>query len=88
MSNSAGKIFHSNDNYTVYCNADGDGYDVRNDYSEVIEFKSESLPECIFAAENLNVVLVHRTFDWISKRAADRAAQEAMPELAEVTTIQ
>jgi hypothetical protein len=87
MSDSSGKIFHSNDNYTVVVNEDGDGYDVVNDNSGVIEFSEASLPECIFAAENLNVVLVHRTFEWVGKRARDRAIQESGIAMATVSDI-
>lgn len=76
MTDAAGKIFHSNDNYTVQVNDDVTGYNVVNDHSGVVEFDSESLPECIFAAENLNVVLVHRTFEWIAKNAVKRNAAE------------
>ena len=79
MSDAVGKIFHSNDNYEVQCaqNADARGgldYVVINTNSGVCEFESESLPECIFAAENLNVVLVHRTYEWIAKNAIKREA--------------
>lgn len=77
MTSAAGKIFHSNDNYSVRCNEDLTGYDVINDNSGVVEFAAESLPECIFAAENLNVVLVHRTYEWVAKSAREKAAKEA-----------
>jgi hypothetical protein len=77
MTDASGKIFHSNDNYSVVVNEAGDGYNVLNDNSDVIEFKSESLPECIFAAENLDVVLVHRTYEWVKKRARDQAVKDA-----------
>jgi len=77
MTSAAGKIFHSNDNYSVRCNDDLTGYDVINDNSGVVEFTAESLPECIFAAENLNVVLVHRTYEWVAKSAREKAAKEA-----------
>jgi len=77
MTNSSvGKIFHSNENYCVVVNPAGDGYDVINDNSHVTEFQSESLPECIFAAENLNVVLVHNTWEWIARNAVKRDAVE------------
>ena len=76
MTDAVGKIFHSNENYTVLVNDDVNGYNVVNDHSGVIEFDSESLPECIFAAENLNVVLVHRTYEWIAKNAVKRNAAE------------
>jgi len=72
-----GKIFHSNDNYTVTVNAAGDAYDVTNDNSNVVEFTSNSLPECMFAAENLNVVIVHRTFEWVGKRAQEKAIADS-----------
>lgn len=77
MTNSAGKVFHSNENYAVVVNAACDAYDVINDTSHVVEFSAPSLPECIFAAENLNVVLTHRTFEWVAKRAQDQAVKEA-----------
>ena len=82
------KIFHSNDNYSVIVNEEGTGYQVVNDHSGVVEFEEASLPECIFAAENLNVVLVHRTYEWVSKRARDRAIQEQGIQVASVTDIQ
>lgn len=88
MSDAAGKIFHSNENYSVRCNADITGYDVINDNSGVSEFQSESLPECIFAAENLNVVLVHRTYEWIGKRAREKSIQEAGIQVASVSELQ
>lgn len=85
----AGKIFHSNENYSVVVNDDVTAYLVRNDHSTVIEFESNSLPECIFAAENLNVVLVHRTFEWVAKRAQDQAIEESgIQRIAPVTSIQ
>jgi hypothetical protein len=77
MTNSAGKIFHSNDNYSVIVNDEATEYNVVNDNSGITEFHSESLPECIFAAENLNVVLVHRTYEWVAKRARDQAVKES-----------
>lgn len=73
----AGKIFHSNENYSVMVNDDCTAYLVTNDHSTVVEFESNSLPECIFAAENLNVVIVHRTFEWVAKRAQDQAIADA-----------
>jgi hypothetical protein len=76
MTDSAGKIFHSNKNYSVRVNADVTGYHVINDNSGVTEFESESLPECIFAAENLNVVLEYATWEWIAKNAVKRSAAE------------
>lgn len=75
--NSAGKIFHSNDNYSVVVNEDATGYEVRNDASMVVEFKCESLPEAIFGAENMNVVLTHRTYEWVGKRAQEQAIKES-----------
>jgi hypothetical protein len=86
--NSAGKIFHSNDNYSIVVNDDATGYDVVNDNSGVVEFNAESLPECIFAAENLNVVLVHRTYEWVAKRAQDQAIKDSGLKMATVTGIQ
>lgn len=85
MTDSSGKIFHSNDNYTVVVNQEGDAYNVVNDHSGIVEFSSASLPECIFAAENLNVVIVHRTYEWVAKRAREKAGERA--GLAEVTTL-
>ena len=82
------KIFHSNENYSVRVNDGTTGYDVINDNSNVTEFESESLPECIFAAENLNAVLVHRTFEWVSKRARDQAAKDSGLRMASVTELQ
>lgn len=76
MTSSAGKIFHSNENYSVVVNPDVTSYLVVNDNSGVVEFESESLPECIFAAENLNVVLVHESWKWIGKNAVKREAAE------------
>ena len=87
MTDSAGKIFHSNENYSVRVNEDVTGYDVINDNSQVTEFTSESLPECIFAAENLNVVLVHRTFEWVGKRAQEQAIKESGIQVASVTEL-
>ena len=84
---SIGKLFHGNDNYEVVVNAEGDGYDVVNSNSGIIEFKSESLPECIFAAENLNVVLVHRTFEWVGKRAQEKAIADSGISIASVHEI-
>jgi len=74
--NSAGKIFHSNENYEVIVNEEVTEYLVKNSNSGVIEFQAPSLPECIFAAENLNVVLTHRTFEWVAKRAQEQAAKD------------
>lgn len=85
MTNSAGKIFHSNDNYSIVVNDDMTAYHVVNDASGVVEFTSESLPECIFAAENLNVVLVHRTYEWVAKRAREQSGDRA--GLASVTDL-
>ena len=87
MTSSAGKIFHSNDNYEVRVNADMTGYEVVNSNSGVVEFSETSLPECIFAAENLNVVLVHRTYEWVTRRARERAGQEAGIKVASVTDM-
>ena len=70
------KIVHENENYAVCINADGDGYEVVNTSYNVTEFDAISLPECIFAAENLNVVLTHKTYEWIAKRADSDVAQE------------
>lgn len=82
----ASKIYHSNENYSITVNEAGTAYNVTNDHSGVIEFESESLPECIFAAENLNVVLVHRTYEWIRKRAKEQAGERA--GLATVSKLQ
>ena len=79
-----GKIFHSNENYEVRVNADTTAYDVINSFSGVVEFNTESLPEAIFAAENMNSVLVYRTYEWIAKSAAKKDA----PSLAAVTDLQ
>jgi hypothetical protein len=84
----AGKIFHSNDNYSVVVNDDVTGYNVVNDNSGVTEFDAESLPECIFAAENLNVVLVHRTYEWVAKRAQDQAIKDSGLRMATVSELQ
>ena len=77
MTEAAGKIFHSNENYTIVVNDEVTGYQVINNNSGVVEFEAESLPECIFAAENLNVVLVHRTYEWVAKRAREQAGERA-----------
>lgn len=63
---------HTNDCYYVMINTEADGYGVINRQTGVCEFESISLPECIFAAENLNVVLVYKTYEWIGKRAAEQ----------------
>jgi hypothetical protein len=62
-------IVHSNDNYCVLINDEGTGYGVMNTPTGVIEFEAISMPECIFAAENLNVVIVYKTYEWVGKRA-------------------
>lgn len=77
MVDSAGKIFHSNENYEVRVNEDMTAYDVINSNSGVTEHTSESLPECLFTAENLNVVIVHRTYEWVAKRAQEQAGERA-----------
>ncbi len=80
------KFFHSNENYDVVLNDEGTGYNVRHNVSGVAEFESPSLPECIFAAENMNVVLEHRTYEWVAKRAREQAGDRA--GLASVSTIE
>ena len=88
MTDAAGKIFHSNDNYTVAVNEECTAYEVINDNSGVVELIAESLPEAIFGAENLNVVLVHRTFEWVGKRAQEKAIAEAgIQTLSSVTPL-
>lgn len=88
MTDAIGKIFHGNDNYTVTVNADGTAYDVTNDNSGVVELTAESLPEAIFGAENLNVVLVHRTYEWVGKRAQEKAIADAgIQTLSSVTPL-
>lgn len=87
--NNANAECHTNDNYIVRVNGDGDGYVVVNSTTNVIEFRSESLPEAIFAAENLNVVLVHNTYEWVAKRAREKAAQDAgIQSIAPVSSLQ
>lgn len=75
-------IVHENDNYRVVLNDDGDGYGVVNIETGVCEFEAISLPECMFAAENLNVVLVHKTYEWVGKRALEKIAEERKLEAA------
>ena len=84
MMESAGKIFHSNENYTVTVNDDCTGYLVTNDQSGVIEFACDSLPEAIFAAENMNVVLTQRTYEWVGKHAKERSAERNFPGLTKL----
>lgn len=70
---------HTNNNYEIVVNTTADGYNVVNRITSVVEVQSTSLPECIFAAENLNVILVHRTYEWVAKQAAERMAAEESP---------
>lgn len=88
MSNAAGKIFHSNENYSVVVNDDVTGYNLINDNSGVVEHTCDALPDAIFTAENFNVVLVHRTYEWVNKRAAEKHAAEMGATLAPVSSIQ
>lgn len=74
---------HNNENYWVVINDEGDGYGVVNRETGVTEFEAQSLPECIFAAENLNVVLVFKTYAWVGKRAMDREAEDRKLEAKE-----
>lgn len=67
---------HANENYHVRINDDGSGYEVINDQTGVAEFTADQLPECIFAAENLNVVLEFKTYEWIRKAAQKKSAAE------------
>lgn len=67
---------HSNENYAVSVNEAGDGYEVVNTTHNVVEFAAISLPECIFAAENLNVVITHATWKWVAHSADQRAEQD------------
>lgn len=68
---------YENKNYFVRVNSSGDGYDVVNKETKVVEFTSTQFPECIFASENLNVVLVYKTYEWIQKNAEEK---EKSPE--------
>lgn len=70
-------MVYDNENYTILINNEGTGYGVMNVPTGVIEFEAISLPECMFAAENLNVVLVHKTYEWVGKRAREQTAKEA-----------
>lgn len=76
---------HENSNYKVVVNEAGDGYEVINLVTDVMEFKAISMPECMFAAENLNVVIIHRTYEWIGqheqKKADERAKESASAKL-------
>jgi hypothetical protein len=83
----AENIVHANENYRVLVNDAGDGYGVMNIPTGVVEFEAIALPECIFAAENLNVVLVHKTYEWIGKQAREKAAVEAEVVSASVSSI-
>ena len=70
---------HENQHYKVVVGDPVDGagvYDVVNLETNVIEESTNNLPDALFAAENLNAVLVHKTYEWIGKRARERAAQE------------
>ena len=67
---------HINENYGVYVNEASDGYMVTNLTTKIVEFEAISLPECMFAAENLNVVIVHKTYEWVGKRARAQADEE------------
>jgi len=68
---------YENSHYSVRVNDEGKGYSVINKTYNVTEFEAISLPECIFAAENLNVVLVHKTYEWVNKRAEAQAAEDS-----------
>ena len=76
---------HENVNYKVVVNEANDGYEVINRVTNVLEFKAISMPECMFAAENLNVVIIHRTYEWIGKheqkKADERETEEAAAKL-------
>lgn len=80
-------IVYENDNYMVLINDGGTGYGVMNLPHGVVEFEAKALPECIFAAENLNVVLVHKTYTWIGKQAQEKADKEADLVLASVSQL-
>jgi len=67
---------HENENYAVAVNSAGDGYEVVNKNHNIVEFEAISLPECIFAAENLNVVITHATWKWVAKSADAQAEQD------------
>ncbi len=85
----AENIVYDNDNYVVIINDDGDGYGVMNERTGVVEFEAIALPECIFAAENLNVVLIFETYKWIGKQAQAKADKEEaeVSKLATVTEL-
>ena len=65
---------HTNQHYEVRVGASG--YEVVNLETAVIEETTKNLPDALFAAENMNAVLVHKTYEWIGKRARERAAEE------------
>lgn len=67
---------HENENYIVRVSAEGIAYEVMNKITGVIEFDSRNLPECIFASENMNVVITHKTYEWIAKKADDQKREE------------
>lgn len=77
MTDHADVFFHTNDSYEVILNPEGDGYQLRNNSSKVIEFESQQLPECIFAAENLAAILRHRTWEYIAQQAQEESASKA-----------
>lgn len=66
---------HTNQHYEVRVGING-GYEVVNLETAVIEEETKNLPDAMFAAENMNAVLVHKTYEWIGKRARERAAEE------------
>lgn len=76
------EALYTNDNYEVHVNSDGNGYDVVNIQTGIVEYENQQLPDCIFAAESMNSVLVHRTYEWIAKQARRKAAEESGIRLA------
>ena len=78
---------HSNTHYRVIVNDEGTGYRVINIATGVTEAESINLPECIFAAENLDAVLTFKTYEWVARRAekqqeADRQTTPPGPHLS------
>jgi hypothetical protein len=76
MMTMSSRVVHDNENYAVAVTGSGTGYEVVNKNYNVTEFESISLPECIFAAENLNVVITHETWKWVAKTADSQAEQD------------
>lgn len=67
---------YTNNNYEVHVNDAGDGYNIVNINTGVIDGTAGSEPEAKHRATELNVALVHNTHEWMEKRARERAAQE------------